>query len=133
MKPKYSHSHRSGLETAFQTLVTSKGYEVEYETDSIPFVTAPQKRRYIPDWKLRDKVYVETKGRFTAADRKKMLYVTEQHPDIKIYMLFQRNNTISKTSRTTYGDWCDKHGIEWAVFQDTDTWFKWFTKKGKKK
>lgn len=126
MKPKFKKKHRSGLETAFQSICTSKRITVGYETDSIPFVTSPQKRRYIPDWTISEGVYIETKGRFTAADRKKALYIKEQHPNIRILYLFQRpDNKLSKVSKTTYGDWCDKNGLEWCGFEDMVTWLKW--------
>ena len=133
MKPKYNKNHRSGLETAFQTICSERSIEVEYETDSLPFVTAPQKRRYIPDWKIGPGVYIETKGRFTAADRKKALYIKEQHPGVKILYVFQRpNNKLSKVSSTTYGDWCDKYGLEWCGFEDIKGWTKWIQKYQKK-
>ena len=39
----------------------------------------------------------------------------QQHPDLDIRMLFQRaSNKLSKKSKTSYADWCDKHGVVWA-------------------
>ena len=134
MKPKHNKNHRSGLETAFQAICTERSIEIEYETDSLSFVTSPQKRRYIPDWTIRKGIYIETKGRFTAADRKKAIYVKEQHPDVRILYVFQRpSNTLSKQSSTTYGDWCDKYGIEWCAFSDIDFWTDWIRKMRPKK
>ena len=127
MKPKYKKKeHRSGLETAFNHLCKEKGFELEYETDVLPFVTLPQKRRYTPDWTVRKGRYIETKGRWDSSGRKKALYVKEQHPTVRILYVFQRpNNTLSKVSKTTYGEWATKNGIEWCGFEDTKTWFKW--------
>lgn len=72
--------------------------------------------QYNPDWKIREGVYLETKGLFKAQDRAKHLYIKQQHPDIKVYLVFQNpNNRLSRVSKTTYGEWCDKHGIEWAT------------------
>ncbi|CAB4217485.1 endonuclease I [uncultured Caudovirales phage] len=125
-KPKYNayaEGHRSGLEDAFRDLCDKEGLHVEYEANSLPFTTPPQKRRYHPDWKVSDKCYLETKGKFTAQDRKKAVLVKEQHPDVRILYVFQRSkNTLSKSSKTTYGDWCDKAGIEWCTFSDTTYW-----------
>jgi len=45
-----------------------------------------------------------------------MLAVKDAHPHLDIRFVFQRNNTISKNSKTTYGDWADKHGFKWCVF-----------------
>lgn len=71
---------------------------------------------YLPDFvDAANKQIVESKGRFTAADRQKMLAVKKQNPDWTITILFQQpNRTISKTSKTTYSGWCDKVGINWT-------------------
>jgi len=101
--------------------------QAEYEADKIPFVQPLQKRNYTPDWKIKDGVYIETKGRFTGADRKKMLWLRDSNPNITIYMLFMRSSvTLTKASKTTYGEWCDKNNIPWADIKDKDRWRKWF-------
>lgn len=47
-----------------------------------------------------------------------MLEVIKSNPKIKFRLLFQNANTkIRKGSKMTYGDWCDKYGIEWADFR----------------
>lgn len=124
MRPKYPQKqHRSGLEDAFRTLCEEKGLEVKYENSVLPYVTDPQKKRYIPDWEVTSNIFIETKGRFTAADRKKALYIQDQHPEAVVLYVFQRpNNTLSKASKTTYGDWCDKHNLPWCSFSDVDYW-----------
>ena len=45
-----------------------------------------------------------------------MLAVKKQHPELDIRFIFQRNNTLTKRSKTTYGDWCDKHGFPWCIY-----------------
>lgn len=82
--------------------------------------------QYNPDWKIREGVYLETKGLFKAQDRAKHLYIKQQHPDIKVYLVFQNpNNRLSRVSKTTYGEWCDKHGIEWATLDTIPKeWFE---------
>ena len=45
-----------------------------------------------------------------------MLAVKKQHPELDIRFIFQRNNTLTKRSKTTYGDWCDKHGFLWCIY-----------------
>ena len=126
MRPKYNayaEGHRSGLEDAFRDLCDKEGLLVTYETDTIPFIAPAQKRKYKPDWTVSKDVYVETKGRFVAADRKKAIYIRDQHPEVRILYVFQRpNNTLSKASSTTYGEWCDKNGLQWCAFSDTDNW-----------
>ncbi len=91
------------------------GEEIPYEPDKIRFTQPAKSRFYKPDFKLRDKVYIECKGKWVAADREKHLLIKEQHPELTIYILFQNSNVkLSKHSNTTYGDWATKHGLKWA-------------------
>ncbi len=127
IKFKKKKGHRSGLETAFNKVCLLKGIKLGYELKEsvLPFVTAPQKRKYHPDWTIKPGWYIETKGRLTSSDRKKMVYVKEQHPKARILVVFQRpQNKLYKGSPTTYGQWCDKVGIQWAAFEDTAKWMK---------
>lgn len=58
---------------------------------------------------------METKGVFSAKDRKKHLLIKEQHPELDIRFVFQRStNALYKGSPTTYGEWCDEHGFKYA-------------------
>lgn len=87
--------------------------KLEYEKDKIKYLV---EHTYNPDWKVKDGVYIETKGLFKAADRAKHLYIREQHPEITVYLVFQNpNNKLNRLSKTTYSDWCDKNGILWAT------------------
>lgn len=73
---------------------------------------------YNPDFTLGPGVYLECKGRFTGVDRAKHLLIKKQHPEIVVYFLFERPfNTLSKASKTTYADWCDKNGYEWTTLE----------------
>tara|TARA_R110000796_G_scaffold44330_1_gene108176 strand:- start:659 stop:1033 length:375 start_codon:yes stop_codon:yes gene_type:complete len=86
----------------------------DYETINLHYQITEQ-RKYIPDVILPNGIIIELKGRFTAKDRKKMLLVITQHPDLDIRMVFMRpNNRLSKTSKTTYAMWCDKNNVKWA-------------------
>lgn len=115
--------HRSGLETKFNAICISKGIKLGYETTVLPFTTSPQKRKYKPDWTVKPGWYIETKGRMLSADRKKHLYIKQQHPKIRLLIVFQRpQNKLYKGSPTDYGGWCDKNNIEWCSFEDTKTW-----------
>ena len=111
--------YRSGFEVKVKKSLESRGIEFKYESEKLPYIVPESKRLYTPDFIVQTEVgttiYVEAKGNFTAADRKKMKLVIEQNPDKDIRMLLMRNNKIQRNSRTTYGMWCDKHGIKWAV------------------
>jgi hypothetical protein len=56
---------------------------------------------------------VEAKGRFTSADRSKMLAVKRDNPTAVIRLIFQRNERIKAGVEFRNGDWADKHGFEW--------------------
>lgn len=74
---------------------------------------------YTPDFPLSDTTFIEVKGYWKAADRAKHLAVREQHPDKTIYFLFGNSkNKLNRNSTTTYGDWCIKHGFEFADIKD---------------
>lgn len=92
-----------------------------YEEDVLLYVEPAQQRRYTPDINLDDQIIVEVKGRWTAQDRRKMSLVIEQHPEKDIRMLFARDNTISKNSRTKYSTWCDKRNIKYAIGTEVPT------------
>ena len=72
---------------------------------------------YTPDFILPNGIWLECKGYWDSADRKKVKSVIDQNPDIDLRMVFQAPyNTISKKSKTTYAKWCERHGIKWASF-----------------
>ena len=80
---------------------------------------------YTPDFYLVGSgIILETKGRFTAADRRKMVNVCAQHPEERIVMLFMSDNKIHAKSTTRYSDWCMQNGIEYAVGSPHKEWLK---------
>tara|TARA_R100000541_G_scaffold52375_1_gene60078 strand:+ start:389 stop:823 length:435 start_codon:yes stop_codon:yes gene_type:complete len=109
------HGYRSGLEDKIGKQITDAGHPVVYETDKIAYEVPMRNAKYTPDFKLPKQggfFYVETKGIFDLADRKKHQLIREQHPDIDIRFVFSNaNNKLYKGSKTTYGSWCEKHGF----------------------
>lgn len=84
----------------------------EYETDKLKYTVD---HTYTPDFTIGTGKYIEAKGLFKAADRSKHLYIKTQHPDIQVFFVFGNPyNKLSKVSKTTYADWCDKHGFLWC-------------------
>lgn len=79
---------------------------------------------YTPDFFLENGVIIETKGRFTAADRRKMLAVKEGHPELDIKMLFMRDNKIHKRSETKYSDWCEANGYDYSINEVKAEWLE---------
>ena len=109
------YGFKSGLEETISQQIESQGIKVEYETEKVPYIIPASNHTYSPDFKLPNGIRVETKGRFVAADRKKHLLVKEHNPQLDIRFVFSNSkNKISKKSKTTYGDWCEKNGYKYA-------------------
>ena len=109
------HGFRSGLEEQVGAELIELGVPCKFEEERIEYVVPARSAKYTPDFRLPDGSFVETKGRFVTEDRKKHLLIKEQHPHIKIRLLFNNpNSKISKRSKTTYAMWCEKHGFEYA-------------------
>lgn len=107
--------YRSGLEELVSESLKAQGVAFNYEGFPIYYIKPERPSRYTPDFPLPNGIVVETKGRFVTADRQKHLLVQKQHPDIDIRFVFSRSKTrISKTSKTTYAMWCEKHGFKYA-------------------
>ena len=114
---------RSGLEEDNQNHLKDLGVGFEYEKFKIKYVT--REKTYTPDFKLDNGVIVECKGYFKAADRAKHLLVKAQHPTLDIRFVFSNaNNKLNKKSKTTYGQWCDRHGFMWAQGLIPKEWVK---------
>lgn len=119
--------YRSGLEQTMSTLFQDVyGQPVDYETEKIQYVVPASNHKYTPDFKLPNGIYIETKGRFMPADMKKHLLIKQQHPDLDIRFIFQNpNSTNSKRTKTTYANFCEKHGFRYCSYRDTDTIVSW--------
>ena len=107
---------RSGLEEKVADLMVELNVKYEYECTKLDYQIA---HSYTPDFKLPNGIYLECKGLWEPEDRRKIKVVIEQHPEIDLRMVFQSPfNKISKKSKTTYAQWCDKHGIKWTSFKN---------------
>lgn len=106
---------RSGLEVQIATQLDGLGVTYEYEKEKIRYSKPSEEKIYTPDYKLANGIIVEAKGEFTSGDRKKHLLVKAQHPDKDIRFVFSNpQQRISKQSKTTYADWCQKNGFQFA-------------------
>lgn len=92
-----------------------------YEPVRLPYPAGT--RYYTPDAILPNGIAIEVKGRFLPADRAKLLKVLEAYPDLDLRMVFDNpNRTLNKTSKTTYGMWCDEHAIPYATKRVPQSW-----------
>ena len=107
-QPKY----KSNFEVNFADLLDSMNMSYVYEPDKFEYVVT---HSYTPDFRITSNIYVETKGVLDASDRSKMIQIKKQHPKLVIVLCFMNPNLkLKKTSKTTYRQWCDKHGFIWC-------------------
>lgn len=106
---------RSGLEVAVAAQLDALGVKYGYETDKTQYTVPAEDRWYTADFILPNGIIVETKGEFSAKDRKKHLLIRQQYPKKDIRFVFSNpNQRISKTSKVTYADWCRKYDFLYA-------------------
>ena len=116
LKNKEQPKYRSNLEKDIGNLLEGLGVSFQYESEKLSYTI---EHNYTPDFVLPNYVYLEAKGYWDAADRRKVLAVKRDNPDIDLRMVFQSPyNTISKKSKTTYAQWCEKHDIPWTSYHD---------------
>ena len=117
---------RSEFERGIALWLIKNNIIYEYETMYLEY--QPRIKRYTPDFYLsKQDIFVEAKGFWDLADRQKHLLVKEQNKKFDIRLLFvNAKNKLNKSSKTTYGEWCDKHDILWAEKMIPK---KWLTKK----
>jgi hypothetical protein len=109
------NGYRSGLEDRISDQLKSLSVPVKYEEFKIKYLVPESLHTYTPDFELPNGIIIESKGRFVAADRKKHLLVQQQHPKLDIRFVFSNSKAkISKGSKTSYADWCTKHGFLYA-------------------
>lgn len=115
---------RSGFEKDVAAFLKAKRVKHEYEPKDKKLIYVTE-HTYLPDMVLANGIHVECKGWFKASDMKKMKAVIANNPNKDIRMVFQApNNKISKKSKTTYAQWCDKNKIKWGTLDDIPKWSK---------
>ena len=116
---------RSTLEERVQQNLNARGVAYEYEPCKLPYVV---ERNYIPDLKIND-MYIEVKGYFRQDAQRKMRSMKEQHPDLDIRFLFQRNNSTVQgakkrkdCTKMSCAEWAERHGFIYAEEIIPDEW-----------
>ena len=112
----YKYGYKSGLELSVSEQIKNTEYPLNYETETLNYIVPERYAKYTPDFVFTKKngtlMYIETKGRWTSADRLKMKHVLQSNPGIDIRLVFQSpTQKISKASKTTYEDYAKKLGI----------------------
>ena len=74
---------------------------------------------------------IESKGMFTAMDRRKHIAIKRQHPKLDIRFVFENSRRkLRKGAKSTYGEWCYKYGFLYTSRVIPEEWIK---EKGKNK
>lgn len=113
----YKYGYKSGLEHKVAETLITINYPVNYETETLKYSVPASLHKYTPDFVFTKKdggtMYVETKGRWTTIDRKKMKHVLESNPGIDLRIVFQNGTQrLTKTSKTTYEAYALKLGVK---------------------
>ena len=112
---KVAQHGRSGLEDKTMRDLADRGVPYQYEKAKVAYTKPESNHKYTPDFQLDNGILIETKGLFTAPDRQKHLLVKAQHPDLDIRFVFSRAaSKITKGSKTSYADWCEKNGYRYS-------------------
>ncbi len=125
-KERKESGFRSRLERKIAERLQEKGVEYEYETVKIKYARPSRTATYNPDFLLSKYHFIiECKGQFKAQDRQKHLLVKQQYPHLDIRFVFNRPaQKLSKTTKMTYADWCEKHGFLYAKEDVPDAWLR---------
>ena len=112
---KRTSNYRSGLEENVINNLKERKINFKYEQRVVCYSKPSTQHKYTPDIELDNGVLIEIKGFFKREDRKKHLLIKEQLPKLDIRFIFGNSrNRIYKGSKTSYADWCVKHGFKFA-------------------
>lgn len=108
--------YRSNFEWDIAKQLKWQKVEFKYEKLKLKYTPPAKEKTYTADYVLPNGIVIEAKGYWPKAARDKMLWVIEQNPEYDIRMVFQKPYLkINKNSKTTYAEWCNRKGIQWAA------------------
>lgn len=105
---------RSEFEKDVATQLQPFGFS--YEPFQVPYEIP---RKYTPDFVYEDNrgrsYLIECKGYFRAGDTQKYKAISKSLPWTQelIFVLMKPNQKVSKSTKLTMAEWCDKHDILW--------------------
>lgn len=126
---------KSMAEVETAVLLGKAGIKYDYEPEKWAYQYEVQS--YTPDFKTKQQVYVEVKGKATKETRNKLLAVKRCNPDKTIVVRFLKGkNKIYGGSKTTYLQWFKKKGFvcfDWDEEEEFIAFIKEHGGKGLKK
>jgi len=120
----HRNGYRSGLENQVAKYLKDNKIKFLYEKVKIEWEDLAY-RTYTPDFVLGNGIIIETKGMFTASDRRKHLCIKKQHPKLDIRFVFTNSRCkLKKGAKSTYGEWCIKYGFKYYNRIIPEDWLK---------
>lgn len=118
------YGYRSGLELSVSEKLKQQNVKFLYEALKIEWEDLAY-RTYTPDFILYNGIIIETKGMFTAADRRKHLAIQRQHPKLDIRFVFENSRRkLRKGAKSSYAEWCIKYGFKYHDRIIPEDWIK---------
>ena len=106
---------RCKLEEQVNQSLTDQGLAISYEKERFPYHL---KKYYTPDFLVKGEMFdfwIEVKGYWPSDARTKFLAVIREHPTLPIFVALQKpTQKLSRSSSTSYSQWCEKYGICWC-------------------
>jgi hypothetical protein len=113
------------LEERLSDQMDKVGCGYDYESIQLTYTVPAVEHKYTPDFILDNGIVIEAKGKFSAKDRRKMILVKNEHPELDIRIVFwNAKQPIYKGSKTTNAQWASKHGFPWAHRTIPNRWLQ---------
>ena len=123
-KAARKYGYRSGLELKVSEHLKELKIKFLYEGVKIEWEDLAY-RTYTPDFVLTNGIIIETKGMFTALDRRKHLAIQKQHPKLDIRFIFENyKRKLRKGAKSTYAEWCERYGFLYDNRVIPESWLK---------
>ena len=120
---------RSGFEQTVCSDLDRRGIPYQYEPDKLKYwrivrgakcsvcqnVTVTKGATYTPDLKFGNGTYCEIKGRFTAANRARMVDFKTSQLLVVVRILFQADNWTTTKKLQRYTTWATRHHFPCSV------------------
>jgi hypothetical protein len=115
---KRGDKFRSKSERHVRDFLEDLNIPIRYEDTKIKY-TWVEDKTYTPDFVLPNGIILEVKGWFTLDDRKKHLFIKEQHPSFDIRFIFDNpGSKCYKKGKMTYAIWCEKNEFKYCKRAD---------------
>ncbi len=118
------------LKWSYEELSFSYLYPISGECFNCGGTNIRKHRTYLSDFCVflpdDSTVVLEGKGRFTGAERKKVVAIKESNEEIDFRMVFQYDNWLGPAKKKKYTDWCNMKNIPCAVKKIPQEWLDEF-------